>query len=175
MNSFCQSLGRIPRRSELLLRPCPSLTVIEEARRLYNAIRRSVAMHCSQLSVGRDRFDRRAFCKAVGVATAVGAVEASLGSVLARADLTKEQRDKMTPDEVIQHMKAGNERFRSGKPQHRDLMREVKATTKAQYPAAIVFSCIDSRAPTELILDFGIGDIFSGRAAGNVADEDVLG
>ena len=132
-------------------------------------------MCCSQIAVGRDRFDRRAFCKAVGVASAVGVVEASLGSVLAHADLTKEQRDKMTPDEVIQQMKAGNERFRSGKPQHRDLMREVKATTKAQYPAAVVFSCIDSRAPTELILDFGIGDIFSGRVAGNVADEDVLG
>ena len=127
-------------------------------------------MPSSQLSVGGDRFDRRAFCKAVGVATAVGAVEASLGSVLAHADLTKEQRDKMTPDEVIQHMKAGNERFRSGKPQHRDLIREVKATAKAQYPAAVVFSCIDSRAPAELILDFGIGDIFSGRIAGNVAE-----
>jgi len=132
-------------------------------------------MHCSQLSVGRDRFGRRAFCKAVSVATAVGAVEASLGSVLAHADLTKEQRDKMTPDEVIQHMKAGNERFRAGRPQHRDLMAEAKATAKGQYPAAVVFSCIDSRAPAELILDFGIGDIFSGRIAGNVADEDVLG
>ena len=132
-------------------------------------------MQHSRISDGRDRFDRRAFCKAVGVATAVGAVGASLGTELAHADLTKEQRDKMTPDEVIQQMKAGNERFRSGKPQHRDLMREVKATTKAQYPAAVVFSCIDSRAPTELILDFGIGDIFSGRVAGNVADEDVLG
>ena len=129
----------------------------------------------SRLSDGRDRFDRRTFFKAAGVATAVGVVGASLGTGLAYADLTKEQRDKMTPDEVIQQMKAGNERFRSGKPQHRDLMREVKATTKAQYPAAVVFSCIDSRAPTELILDFGIGDIFSGRIAGNVADEDVLG
>jgi carbonic anhydrase len=132
-------------------------------------------MHCSQLSVGRDRFDRRAFCKAVGVATAVGAVGASLGSVLAHADLTKEQRDKMTPEEVIQQMKAGNERFRAGTPRHRDLMSEVKATSKAQYPAAVVFSCIDSRAPAELILDFGIGEVFSGRIAGNVADEDVLG
>ena len=132
-------------------------------------------MQQSQLSDRRDRFDRRAFCKAAGVATAVGVVEARLGSVLAHADLTKEQRDKMTPDEIIQQMKAGNERFRSGKPQHRDLMREAKATAKGQYPAAIVFSCIDSRAPAELILDFGIGDIFSGRVAGNVADEDVLG
>ena len=132
-------------------------------------------MQHSQLIDGIDRVDRRKFCKVVGVATAVGVVGASFGTVLAHADLTKEQRDKMTPDEVIQQMKAGNERFRSGKPQHRDLMREVKATTKAQYPAAVVFSCIDSRAPTELILDFGIGDIFSGRVAGNVADEDVLG
>jgi len=128
-----------------------------------------------RFSDGTDRFDRRTFFKAAGVATAAGVVGASLGTGLAYADLTKEQRDKMTPDEVIQQMKAGNERFRSGKPQHRDLMREVKATTKAQYPAAVVFSCIDSRAPAELILDFGIGDIFSGRIAGNVADEDVLG
>jgi len=81
----------------------------------------------------------------------------------------------MTPDGVIQQMKDGNERFRSGKPRHRDLMREVKATAKGQYPAAIVFSCVDSRAPPELILDFGIGDIFSGRVAGNVADEDIMG
>jgi carbonic anhydrase len=128
-----------------------------------------------QLGDGGDRFDRRAFCKAVGAATAVGVVEASLGSASARADLTKEQRDKMTADEIIQQMKAGNERFRSGKQQHRDLMREAKATAKGQYPAAIVFSCVDSRAPAELILDFGIGDIFSSRVAGNVADEDVLG
>jgi carbonic anhydrase len=131
-------------------------------------------MQHSQFSDGRDRFNRRTFCKA-GVATAVGVVGTSLGSVLAHADLTKEQRDKMTPDEIIQQMKAGNERFRSGKPQHRDLMREAQATATGQYPAAIVFGCVDSRVPAELILDFGIGYIFSGRVAGNVADEDVLG
>jgi carbonic anhydrase len=84
-------------------------------------------MQHSQLSDGRDRFDRRAFCRAAGLATAVGVAEASLGSVLARADLTQEQRDKMTADEIIQQMKAGNEHFRSGKPQHRDLMREAKS------------------------------------------------
>jgi carbonic anhydrase len=132
-------------------------------------------MQNSRSSDERDQFDRRAFCKAAGVATAIGVVGASLGSVLVHADFTKEQRDKMTPDEIIQQMKAGNERFRTGKPQHRDLMSEAKATAKGQYPAAIVFSCIDSRAPAELILDFGIGDIFSGRVAGNIVDEDILG
>ena len=132
-------------------------------------------MRHSQSMDGSDRFDRRDFCKAVGVATAAGVVGASLGSMLAHADLTQEQRDKMSPDEIIQEMKAGNERFRAGKPRHRDLMAEAKATAKGQYPAAIVFSCVDSRAPAELILDFGIGDIFSSRIAGNIADEDVMG
>jgi len=132
-------------------------------------------MQHSQFSDGRERFDRRAFFKAAGIATAVGVVGASLGGVLAYADLTQEQRDKMTPDEIIQQMKAGNERFRAGKPLHRDLMREAQATAKGQYPAAIVFGCVDSRAPAELILDFGIGYIFSGRVAGNVADEDIFG
>ena len=132
-------------------------------------------MRHSHLSDGRSRFDRRDFCKAAGVAAAAGIVPASLESLVAHADFTKEQRDKMTPDEIIQQMKDGNERFRSGKPQHRDPMREVKATAKGQYPAAIVLSCIDSRVPAELVLDFGIGDIFSGRVAGNVADEYLLG
>jgi carbonic anhydrase len=71
-------------------------------------------MQHSQLGDGRDLFDRRAFCKAAGGATAVGVVGPSLGNVLAHADLTKEQRDKMTADEIIQQMKDGNERFRVG-------------------------------------------------------------
>jgi carbonic anhydrase len=132
-------------------------------------------MQPSQLNDGKGWLDRRAFCKAVGVGTTFGIAWASMGNVPEYADLTKEQRDKLTPAEIIQQMKAGNERFRSGKPRHRDLMSEAKATAKGQYPAAIVFGCVDSRAPAELILDYGIGDIFSGRVAGNIADEDILG
>jgi len=128
-----------------------------------------------RLSDGRYGSDRRTFCKTVGIAAAVGMAGTSVGSVPAYADLTKEERDKLTPAEIIKQMKAGNERFRSGKPQHRDLMLEAKATAKGQYPAAIVFGCVDSRAPAELILDYGIGDIFSGRVAGNIADEDIMG
>jgi carbonic anhydrase len=90
---------------------------------------------------------RRYFCKAVGVTTAAGVVGASLGSMLAYADLTQQQRDKISPDEIIQEMKAGNERFRAGKPRHRDLMAEAKATAKGQYPAAIVFSVLTRERP----------------------------
>jgi carbonic anhydrase len=129
----------------------------------------------SKSNDGRGRFDRRAFCKAACVGTAFGIVGASTGNLPEYVDLTKEQRDKLTPDGIIQQMKAGNERFRSGKPQHRDLVREAKATAKGQYPAAIVFGCVDSRVPAEVVLDYGIGDIFSGRVAGNIADEDIMG
>ena len=128
-----------------------------------------------RLSDGRYGFDRRTFCKTVGIAAAVGMAGTSVGSVPAYADLTKEERDKLTPAEIIKQMKAGNERFRSGRPQHRDLMLEAKATAKGQYPAAIVFGCVDSRVPAEVVLDYGIGDIFSGRVAGNIADEDIMG
>jgi carbonic anhydrase len=132
-------------------------------------------MQPSQLSDEKGRLDRRAFCKAVGVGTTFGIAGASMGNVPAYADLTKEERDKLTPAEIIEQMKAGNERFRAGKPRHRDLMSEAKATAKGQYPAAIVFGCVDSRVPAEVVLDYGIGDIFSGRVAGNIADEDIMG
>jgi len=47
-----------------------------------------------RLSDGIDRFDHQTFFKAAGVTTAAGVVGASLGTGLAYADLTKEQRDK---------------------------------------------------------------------------------
>lgn len=55
------------------------------------------------------------------------------------------------------------------------MLQEQKNTAKGQHPAAIVLSCIDSRAPVELILDLGIGDTFNSRVAGNIVNEDILG
>lgn len=39
----------------------------------------------------------------------------------------------------------------------------------------MVLSCIDSRAPTELVFDLGLGDVFSVRVAGNVPSPNILG
>jgi carbonic anhydrase len=44
-----------------------------------------------------------------------------------------------------------------------------------QYPAAVILSCIDSRAPAETIMDLGIGDVFNARVAGNIANDDIVG
>ncbi len=89
--------------------------------------------------------------------------------------LTKAQRDEMTPDQIIELMKRGNERFRAGTPKDRDWLAQQRATAAGQYPAAVLLSCIDSRAPAEIVLDTGLGDVFNSRIAGNVADVAVLG
>jgi carbonic anhydrase len=94
----------------------------------------------------------------------------------ARADaLTKELRDKLTPEQILQVMKKGNERFRRGERKERNYLREQRASASGQYPAAALLSCIDSRAPAEVIMDLGIGDIFNSRVAGNIENPDILG
>lgn len=120
--------------------------------------------------------DRRAFLKRSTIATVAGLLGANLGGNVAYADaLTREQRDGMTPDEIIALMRQGNDRFRTGQREDRNFLREQQASVKGQYPAAMVLSCIDSRAPAEVIMDLGLGDIFNARVAGNIANQDILG
>ena len=71
--------------------------------------------------------------------------------------------------------KKGNERFRAGLRKNRDFLLEQMTSAKGQHPAAVVLSCVDSRAPAEIILDLGIGDMFNSRVAGNIVNEDILG
>ena len=89
--------------------------------------------------------------------------------------LTKEKQDALTPNDVIQSFKAGNMRFMKNDLTARDHSSQVRKSTKAQYPEAIVLSCVDSRVPVENIFDKGIGDIFVARVAGNFVNEDILG
>jgi carbonic anhydrase len=89
--------------------------------------------------------------------------------------LTKEQQDALTPDAVIQAFQEGNERFMNNNLTARDHSAQVRKSTLAQYPKAIVLSCVDSRVPVEDVFDRGIGDLFVARVAGNFANEDILG
>ena len=81
----------------------------------------------------------------------------------------------MTPSQVIDELKKGNERFRSGKMAARDYLAEKRGSAAGQYPAAVILGCVDSRVPAEIIFDAGIGDTFNGRVAGNVINDDTLG
>lgn len=91
------------------------------------------------------------------------------------AALTQAQRDALTPDQVIELMKRGNERFRTGKMQQRDFLAQARSSASGQYPAAVILSCVDSRAPAEIVLDLGIGDTFNARVAGNITNRDLTG
>lgn len=88
---------------------------------------------------------------------------------------TRELQDRVTPDQVLEILREGNRRFRTGTPLTRDFRRQVNATAEGQTPLAAILSCIDSRVPAELVFDLGIGDIFSVRVAGNVIGSKTLG
>lgn len=87
----------------------------------------------------------------------------------------KISQQEMTPDKALQLLKEGNKRFREQNFLKRDYSVQIQKTTSGQYPFAAVVSCIDSRIPTEIIFDQGIGDIFNARVAGNFVNEDILG
>jgi carbonic anhydrase len=89
--------------------------------------------------------------------------------------LTKELRDKLTPEEAVEVLKAGNERFVKNLKARRNLLEQVNETSDGQYPFAAILSCMDSRTSAELIFDQGLGDIFSLRIAGNILNNDILG
>ncbi len=89
--------------------------------------------------------------------------------------LTRAIRDSLTPHQVIDVLRKGNERFVNNLKSNRNLLQQVNETSDGQHPMAIVLSCIDSRTSAELVFDQGLGDIFSTRIAGNVLNEDILG
>ena len=88
---------------------------------------------------------------------------------------TAESQSKLSPKEAIQLLKEGNKRFISREMRERDLLAQVKETSKGQFPFACVVGCIDSRVPVNAIFDQGIGSLFVATVAGNIINEDILG
>jgi len=88
---------------------------------------------------------------------------------------TAESQSQMTPEKALELLKEGNQRFLRGTPRERKLNQQVIETAYGQYPFASIIGCIDSRVPTSLIFDQGIGSLFSARVAGNIVNDDILG
>ncbi len=75
-----------------------------------------------------------------------------------------------TSTDALDLLMAGNVRFVSGMPEHRNTgSGRIAETSAGQSPFAVVLTCADSRVPAELIFDRGIGDIFVVRVAGNTS------
>ena len=84
---------------------------------------------------------------------------------------------KANPLEALQRLREGNARFASN-------LRSIEALASVarrgdlvagQSPLAIVLSCSDSRVPSEIIFDCGLGDLFVVRVAGNIAAPSLIG
>lgn len=89
--------------------------------------------------------------------------------------LSKEDQDKLTPDQVVELLRKGNERFVAGEVTIRNHKAQIRKAALSQFPKAIVLSCVDSRVPVEDVFDRGIGDMFVARVAGNFVNADILG
>lgn len=83
---------------------------------------------------------------------------------------------EVSPERALEILLAGNRRYRAGKsePVNESVARR-RSVAQGQHPFGIVFSCIDSRVPPELVFDRGLGDLFVIRTAGHVLDGVTLG
>jgi len=89
--------------------------------------------------------------------------------------ISRDLQRNISPSQVFDVLKDGNERFRENRPLTRLSGKQLANAATGQFPMAAVLTCIDSRTPSELIFDLGLGDVFSVRIAGNIVSDRVLG
>ena len=77
----------------------------------------------------------------------------------------------METDERIEHLLAGNRRYRESS----DAALRERTAVHGQHPRAIVVACSDARVIPEEIFDAVLGELFVIRVAGNVLDNHQLG
>lgn len=84
-------------------------------------------------------------------------------------------KEPANPQEELQALKDGNNRFLNNETRGHDFHYQINKTKDGQKPYAVVLSCLDSRIPVEIVFDQGIGQLFVGRIAGNIENNDMLG
>ena len=83
---------------------------------------------------------------------------------------------RLTGQEALDVLMAGNRRFVSGQLEHPNHCEESrKNLIGGQEPIAAVLACADSRVPPVDVFDQGLGDLFILRVAGNVINDQILG
>jgi carbonic anhydrase len=79
--------------------------------------------------------------------------------------------------DALTALREGNERFVRDIRSIDALASRARrsALTEGQSPSAIILSCSDSRVPSEIVFDRGLGDLFVVRVAGNVCAPSLVG
>jgi carbonic anhydrase len=107
----------------------------------------------------------------------VSAIYANEAAVSTVHEVTTHQTTSVDPNDILEKVLKGNERFAEGISvhPHLDENTRLKTSREGQKPIVSILSCSDSRVPPEEIFDMGIGDIFAIRVAGNIADKSQIG
>src|SRR4028118_2245709 len=81
-----------------------------------------------------------------------------------------------TAEEAILALKIGNARFFGAQRLPSEFSAiDRRAQILSQTPFAVILGCSDSRVPTEIVYDQGLGSLFGVRVAGNVVDPGSAG
>jgi carbonic anhydrase len=104
---------------------------------------------------------------------------ATLASVIG-LDLKNPQpataKTTLTPDQALEELMAGNQRFVQGKPTSKhESLKDLQAISEEQTPFASIVGCADSRSSLEVLFDQGFGNLFAVREAGNIATPEGMG
>ncbi|MFF3594502.1 carbonic anhydrase [Kitasatospora indigofera] len=120
--------------------------------------------------------NRRSVLRAGTLAVAALAAQLGAGTASAAAPASGGAAGVRGPADALARLKAGNADWvadRSAHPDASSTRRRDLATH--QEPFAVVFSCIDSRVPPELVFDQGLGDLMVIRTAAHTHDGLVTG
>ena len=128
-----------------------------------------------------ESISRRALMQRAALAAAMGIAPAAMGAVpdAAQAHTDFElagDPQPVSPQDALRLLLEGNRRFARGLAEHpNQTIERRQRLVKGQMPFAVVFSCIDSRVPPEIVFDRGLGDLFTTRTGAQTTDDVVLG
>ena len=82
----------------------------------------------------------------------------------------------LTAQEALIRLQEGNQRFVEGKStRNTNYTQRRNELVDGQTPFATILGCSDSRVPTEIVFDQGLGDLFVIRIAGNIVAPSQIG
>lgn len=122
--------------------------------------------------------DRRRFLRLAGLGAGAlllaGALPNRIIEAAEKTSTPPKPQNAINPDEALQRLIQGNERYVSGNSKTHDFKDEREALVSGQNPFVAVLSCSDSRIAPEYAFDTARGDLFAIRVAGNFVTDEGL-
>ncbi|WP_137806483.1 carbonic anhydrase [Pseudomonas sp. G(2018)] len=122
--------------------------------------------------------DRRHFLRVAGLGAGTlllaGVLPDRIIQAAEKTAAPPKPKNVINPDEALERLMKGNERYVSGDSETHDFKDEREALVSGQNPFVAVLSCSDSRIAPEYAFDTARGDLFAIRVAGNFVTDEGL-